>query len=158
MRWMGPCFALTLAVLAWPVAADPPAERQVFDSWNDGGCGVTNIAFIDIAAPTHLTRVHLKLMWDGDETQMPFTVTTWDNIPDDTTGEKTLGGGVLARGDDCDPRKEGWCSADGAPNLDLAPGTYKIITEREAICQDPDSRGSGFLRAFGYPAGGGKPR
>ncbi len=149
MWWTVLGLALALAGSAGPAAAGSPPDHQIFDSWNDSGCGVYSVAFIDITAPTHLSRVQLKWMWDAGEASTPFTVTTAD--------DEKIGDGTLTRGGDCHALKEEWCVAEGAPNLDLAPGTYKIVTEREAICQNPDSKGSGFVRAFGYETSGAKP-
>jgi hypothetical protein len=142
MRWMVLGFTLALAGAAGQAAAEPPADHPLFDSWSDSGCGVYNVAFIDIAAPTHLSRMQLKWRWDDGEADAPFTVTTSD--------DEKLGEGALTRGADCHSLKEEWCVAEGTPNLDLAPGTYKIVTERQAICQD--SRGS-VVRAFGHETG-----
>ena len=130
-----------LLLAATPALAEAPAERSLFDSWNSGLCGVTDTAFADIYAPSHVTRLEVMFNWDQGETEIGYTLVK----SDDTEVAK----GMLTRSPGCDPAAPGWCGAQAAAAFDLPTGTYKLRTGREAICQNPDSDGSGFIRVFG---------
>jgi hypothetical protein len=130
-----------LILSASPALAQAPAERTLFDSWNAGLCGLTDTAFIDIYAPSHVTRIEVMFNWDQGERETSFTLAKADGAQ--------LAGGTLTRSSNCDPAAPGWCGAQAAVALDLPTATYKVRTGREGICQNPDSQGSGFIRVFG---------
>src|SRR5665213_158947 len=76
-------------------------EALLFDNWNTGGCGLTDTATLDLAAPTHLARVSLWYNWQAGERGVNYSV---------SSGRRQVGGGTLTRGS-CDPYQSAWCEA-----------------------------------------------
>lgn len=115
-------------------------EVQIVDKWNTAACDYTDHATLDVDRPMFLTRIQLWIDWNKvpGEGTLDYRVAL-DGRP--------IGGGVLNRGD-CDPYQHNWCAADDAPNVKLVPGRYTIRIKPQALCQNADSNGEGFIRAW----------
>ena len=117
----------------------PAAAQQLFDNWNVGACNVTDVATLTIERPVRLQRIDIWYNWRSNESTARYTA--------------SLGGEVIAKGElaraECAPNQAAWCVARVEFGTDIEPGTYTYRTERPAICQNADSGGQGFIRAYG---------
>lgn len=117
----------------------PAAAQQLFDNWNSGACGVTDVAMLTIERPVRLQRIDIWYHWRPDETTAHYT-TSLDG--------EVIANGELARAE-CAPNQAAWCVARVEFGTDIKPGTYTYRIGRPAICQNGDSRGQGLIRAYG---------
>src|SRR6185503_18923073 len=120
-------------------AAAPASAEQLFDNWNTGACGFTDIASFTIDRSFRVQRIDVWYRWRRNETAVRYTA---------MRGNEVIANGELAR-TECDPYQEAWCVARVEPNVRLEPGTYTFRTERARICQNAASGGLGFIRAYG---------
>lgn len=132
--------AVIVAFLATSVAVT--GQNKLFDNWNTGACGYTDSATFNLQTPAHLDRIELWYHWRGRESSVPYTI--WHD-------SQAIRTGMLHRAE-CDPNQEAWCMARDSVDIDAGPGAYTIRTERRRVCQNDDSAGVGFVRAFGYPS------
>jgi len=117
----------------------PATAQQLYDNWNSGACGVTDVATLTIERPVRLQRIDIWYHWRPDETTAHYT-TSFDG--------EVIANGELARAE-CAPNQAAWCVARVEFGTDIQPGTYTYRTERPAICQNGGSKGRGFIRAYG---------
>ena len=123
---------------------EPATETLLFDNWNTGGCGLTDTATLDLAAPIHLARVSLWYNWQAGERGVNYSV---------SSGRRQVGGGTLTRGS-CDPYQSAWCEARDTLGVDLDPGRYRFQLDSARLCQNGGSSGAGFIKAWGYATAG----
>jgi len=122
-----------------PQAKTSPPAAQLFDNWNPGACGFTDVATLTIERPARLQRIDIWYHWRRDETTARYTTSL--------NGE-VIANGELARAE-CAPSQAAWCVARVELDSDIKPGTYAYRTETPAICQNSGSKGQGFIRAYG---------
>jgi hypothetical protein len=113
---------------------------QIVEIWNTAACEFTDTATLSLDRPTNLNRVEVWYKWQPNET-VSYTLSLNGNV---------IRSGSLTRGE-CDAYQRDWCIASDQINMNLAPGTYSLRTQRAGICQNSGSGGKGFIRAFGTP-------
>lgn len=116
------------------------SSAEFANNWNTAACNFTDTAGLDVRRAIHLDRFELWIKWRANERSTGYRV---------LFGGSDIGGGVVRRGD-CDPYQSAWCTATDSPDVDLAPGLYKIRIDNKAICQNSGSGGAGFIRASGH--------
>ncbi|MGO9359236.1 MAG: hypothetical protein ACLP1D_16485 [Xanthobacteraceae bacterium] len=133
------CIRVFTCAVYCPKPKTPAAnEPQIFNNWNSGACGVTDVATLTIDRPVRLQRIEIWYNWRPDETTAHYTA---------SRGDKIVAEGELARAE-CAPNQGAWCVARAESGTDMEPGTYAYRTERPAICQNSGSAGKGFIRAY----------
>lgn len=133
--------ALTaMTALGQPDSADRRSHsRMVSDNWNTSACEMTDTAGFTLDRPIRADRIEVWYRWRSREGSVGYSL---------SKDGQTLHSGVLTRGD-CDPYQEKWCVAGDELDLRLRQGTYLIRTERNRICQNPESDGNGFVKVYG---------
>lgn len=121
-------------------AASSDSTRLLVENWNPQGCGFTDHAQFSLPQATRLDRIDLWYNWAQQERSSRYRLAN--------TNGRVFAEGLLAR-DSCDPYQGAWCVATGSPRISLPAGSYTIQTERPRVCQNPASRGQGFIKAWG---------
>jgi len=112
---------------------------KLFELWNTGGCGQTDVAEFDVSAPTYVGRMEFWANWQSGEQALPFQF----------YGPRgNLGHGNLGRAG-CDSYQSTWCVGTMPLGLQLEPGHYRLQLERPALCQNGGSNGRAFIRIWG---------
>lgn len=131
-------FAISLTVLALIAGTSIAGAQQFSNNWNTNACAFTDTAALEIGQALHLSRIELWYNWQPNETSVGYTV---------MFNGQAVGTGNLSRAS-CDPYQQAWCVAQDNPDTDLLPGTYTFRTERPFVCQNSESGGRGFIRAY----------
>ena len=116
------------------------AGSLFYEVWNTGGCAFTDTSNLPIDRPMRLDRVEIWYNWSAGERSAPYTLLKDGQI---------LARGQLRRGG-CDPYQASWCIAEDRIGADLQPGYYTIQAAVSHICQNSDSAGRGYIRAYGW--------
>jgi hypothetical protein len=129
-------FGLTFVALFTLTTA--ARAQQFSNNWNTSACAFTDTAELEISQGVHLSRVELWYNWQPNESSVGYTV---------LFNGQSIGTGNLSRAS-CDPYQQAWCVAQDTTDTDLSPGTYTFRTERAFVCQNVESGGRGFIRAY----------
>lgn len=119
------------------------ATRELVSVWNPQGCGFTDSANLHLSEPTRLDRLDIWYNWARSEGDTAYEITA--------SNGQAVSRGTLMR-DSCDPYQASWCVGTTAPRITLPAGDYVVRTPAARICQNPASRGEGFIKAWGAVA------
>jgi hypothetical protein len=133
------CPAALLTLVALFAGTSIVAAQQLSDNWNTSACAFTDTATLEIGQTVHVSKIELWYNWQPNESSVGYTV---------LFNGQAVGTGSLSRAG-CDPYQQAWCVAQDAPDTDLPPGTYTFRTKRAFLCQNRQSGGRGFIRAYG---------
>lgn len=115
--------------------------QQIVDNWNTAACGFTDTVTLRLRRPARVSRIDVWYYWGPNETMVPYTI---------SAGGRMIGSGNFARAE-CDPYQTSWCVARDEPQANLAAGRYILRIASAKLCQNPESGGRGFIRAYGSP-------
>jgi hypothetical protein len=132
-------FTTSIILVALTVGTSIAEAQQLSNNWNTSACAFTDTATLDIGQTVHLSKIELWYNWRPNESSVGYTV---------LFNGQAVGTGSLSRAG-CDPYQQAWCVAQDTPDIDLPPGTYTFRTKRAFLCQNRQSGGHGFIRAYG---------
>ena len=136
------CHSLVLvSVLTCTALCTNADAQQFYNNWNTAACAFTDVAGLDLREPTRLTAITLWYHWGRDESEARYEI--YQN------GHFVKRGRLMRAG--CDVYQEAWCEARANIGITLPRGDIEVRTEHARICQNDQSRGEGFIQAFGMP-------